>query len=646
MTQITNPNHPVILFIPEAGIYSFLRGLSILGDAVMKNGGRVLITKDTGVMARSAIETKRRMPLNTTIEDKKPIYKNIEERIKIVTKKYGFEVITLSDFIDKQTIEEINNLVDGCIEDLQNIIFRGFPVGKIAQYDFILETKFPYSKEISSEHRSLYAAYIKNTAISIALTDKICEKYNPSLLLTFNEYAHCQGARYSAEKHGVSRMAITYPVNLNIDGSRLSIWKSTYESWRYKHCQNWNKVKDIPIRKEHVSMCWDDAIFRMYSSGSHIFSNKKINDLNLIYKKLNLDLKKKTIVVYTSSQDERTSVESALKIWGEKNPIIDAFPNQIEWLSFLHNYVKKRDDIQIIIRIHPREGLRQFGFDSGNLKKIKEKFFENDQSFMVVWPDDPISSYDLIELADVCLVSWSLVGQEAARLGVPVLSCTSNMFYPDDDFIQTAKNPEEYRLKLDNIINKKNTWNELVKSIRFYHWRIFLPSLDLGETVPKDFIDDTIWPEVTKEMGDVICDILSEKKDLISYNKNNWLQSITENSYNEESLMIKTGIRKFFDRVFYPPKTNINKNLFLIQKIVKKIVKNSKKPVDIFKDYQLEIISDETKIEEVINKTKQNKNLRVMIINTPHIILVHKGNVIRRMSPLLARLTHLYNIDL
>ena len=40
MHDINDPNHPVILFIPEAGIYPFVRGLAVLGDAIRKQGGK------------------------------------------------------------------------------------------------------------------------------------------------------------------------------------------------------------------------------------------------------------------------------------------------------------------------------------------------------------------------------------------------------------------------------------------------------------------------------------------------------------------------------------------------------------------------------------------------------------------------------
>lgn len=656
MNNINNPDKPVILFIPETGIYPFTRGLSVLGDVVMKKGGKVFITHDTGQMIRSPLLAKNRTPLDISSSKKKSIYKTNEKYFKIARKKYNFSSIELSEIMDSKMMKEIDALASNKNEDLENIQFRGFPVGKIAGYDFILETKFPYSAKLSKEHKSLYLTYIKNTALTIAITDRICEIYNPSLFITFNEYAQCQAVRYSAKTHNVSRLAMTYPVHFNIDGSRFSIWESTCEYWRYRHCQKWNEVKDFPIKPEHVIACWNDSVFRIHKSGSHIFSHQNKTDPSVIFEKLGLNPNRKTIVAYTSSQDERGSVEIAMKIWKEDNHVADAFSNQIEWLDMLSNYASKNSDIQIVVRIHPREGQRQFGFDSKNLEQFKEKLRSKSDNFIIVWPDDPISSYDLLELANVCLVAWSFMGQEAMRLGIPVLSFTGNMFYPDDDFIQVATTREEYKKKLDFIVNMEFTWLHLVKAVRFYHWRIFITSLDLSETVPVSFKDDTVWPEAPSSTIETINNILSGNQDLISYNVEKWRSTINPDSVRCEYDAMRQGIRLFLDKIFYPPLTHKERTdtLFHIYKRLKReLVKNfsrltrkklysAKEPYLPFTDYNLEYTTNILDMKEFIQRTKQDKKLRIIVADGLYVILINNGKLLRRMSPLAIRLAKLH----
>ncbi len=651
MNNTNNPDHPVVLFIPEAGIYPYTRGLAVLGDAVRKQGGQVLVTCDTGQMLRSPIMAMYRTSASVSKEERVKINKANNKIFKSAQKKYKFSAIELANLVDGQLMKEIDDLGDVFTKNLENANFRGFPVGKIAQYDFILETKAPYSPEVSEEQKALYLAYIKNTALAVALTDRICKRFKPSLIITFNEYAQCQAVRYGAKINNISRMALTYPVHFGIDTSRFLIGKTLTGYAHYPHCQKWGNVKEISIAKKFVKECWGDTVFRLFGSGgSHIFSSQKKGDPVSIFNELKLDPKKKTIVVYTSSSDERYGMDILMKALGEEAHIKDAFSNQIAWLSMLRGYARGNDNIQIIVRVHPREGSRQFGFDSQHLKQLKVKFAKNTQNFYVIWPDDPISSYDLMELADVCLVSWTTMGQEVARLGIPVLACTGNMSYPDDDFIQVATNQSEYKKKLDSILNMEYTWNHLLKAVRFYHWRTFIPSLDLGETVPENSDDQNIWPEAPASKVELINDILSDKQDLIEYNIKQWKNSLPKNAMELETLAMKEGIRLFLDFVFYPPKpdSKMLKIIHVINYAWRFVMKNNlinikKQKERKFVDYTLRFVEEGVEgMDEFIKETKKNRLLRILIADGMYAILIHEGRILRRMSPVVIRLAKLH----
>jgi hypothetical protein len=641
--NINDPNHPVILFIPEAGIYPYMRGLAVLGEAVTKCGGRVLVAHDTGQMLRSPIMAMYKTSVSISAKEKNKIHSVTERNIRQVLRKYKFSAIELSNLVDSQLIKEIDSLADNAGENLKKISYKGFPVGQIAEFDFILETKFPYYSNLSRQHKELYLQYIKNTALAIAVTNNICEKYNPSMLLTFNEYAQCQAVRYSAETYKVRHMTLTYPVHFNIDSSKFLIWKSSYRRWMTDHIRKWNGFKNTPVAEKHAAASWDDSIFRMYGTGSHIFSMRKKKDPGLIFSELQLDSKRKTIIVYTSSQEERRCAEIAMKAWGENNPATDVFPNHIEWLSMLRDYSAKKDDVQIVVRVHPREGFRQFGFDSQHLRKLKARFKKNTPNFKIVWPDDPISSYDLMELADVCLISWSTIGQEAARVGIPVLSCVGNMYYPNDDFIQVAANLKEYKEKLDSILKMDYKWEHLVKAIRFYHWRTFIPSLDLGKAIPADFDDHSVWPKAPPSATKVINDILSGENDPIKYNIRKWQESLSAGASRREAKVIKEGIRRFLDNIFYPPR-NTDMIFRLWRYAWRKITGNSLwVPKRSLRDYRLEYTEDLSQMDSLIKKTKDNPKLRVLVRDGLRVVLVNKGRLLHRVSPMVIRLARLHN---
>lgn len=635
----------VVLFIPEAGIYAYLRALSVLGNAAKKEGSNVFVTRCTGEMFRCPMMVMHRIPVDITKQEKEKFCKKCTNYFGCAQRRYGFSTIDFSLFVSSQLMNEINDAVSHAGENLESVIFRGFPVGKMAQYDFILETKYPYSSNFSEAHKAIYSAYIKNCALAVAISDNICQLYKPALLLTFNEYGQGQAARFGAKINNVSRMAVTNQSHLNIDFSRFAIWASTHGSWTSAHCQKWNEKSDISITAQSVNLCWSDIIFRLYGIGSHIFSLKKKKNPATIFERFKLNTKRKTIVVYTSSQDERKCTETAAKIWDDKLKIVDAFSNQIDWLNMLQDYANQKEDVQIVVRIHPREGARQFGFDSHHLKQLKEKFKSKSERFYIVWPDDDVSSYDLLELADFCLVSWSTMGQEATRLGIPSLACTGNLYYPDDDFIQVATTKEEYRKRLDAMINFDFTWKHLLKAVRFYHWRTFVPSLDLGETVPVDIENSRVWPEAPESKVKAINDIFFGKTDLIEYNIEQWKKTLPKNAVEQESEAMRLGIRRFINKVFYP-RSRFDSAITFYRKAWRKFI-GSKVPFLKMlernpEDYILEFSTDATKSPELCEKTKINKNLRILLADGLDAVLIRDGKMLRRMSPMIIRLAKLH----
>jgi hypothetical protein len=138
--------YSVVIFIPEAGIYPYLRSLDVLGSAVMKNGGEVFITRCTGQMKRCIMMDMNQAPTNITPKEKDELCKKCSKNLEKSQKKYGFKIINLSDFVDDTLEEDIDNLLKVPVEDKENLRYRGFPVGKMGQFDFTLATKYLYQK--------------------------------------------------------------------------------------------------------------------------------------------------------------------------------------------------------------------------------------------------------------------------------------------------------------------------------------------------------------------------------------------------------------------------------------------------------------------------------------------------------------------
>lgn len=122
---------------------------------------------------------------------------------------------------------------------------------------------------------------------------------------------------------------------------------------------------------------------------------------------------RKLAALFTSSTDE---------FYGDP-ALVGPFASQEEWIDHIVEWVGGRPDCDLIIRVHP--SLAGHG-ETGRASQAMQ-YYESLQGRLpanarLVGPDDTLSSYDLIDAADVGLAFGSTVGLEMLAVGKPVIS--------------------------------------------------------------------------------------------------------------------------------------------------------------------------------------------------------------------------------
>ncbi len=121
-----------------------------------------------------------------------------------------------------------------------------------------------------------------------------------------------------------------------------------------------------------------------------------------------------------------------------------AFDDTVDWLTTTIRAVldSTGEHDEVIVRQHPSE--RRPGQRSRlDLEGILGADFGDDPRYSFVSAADPISSYDLLQSAEVVLPFTSNIGIEAAALGKTVLVAGSS-FYADLGFTWAAPSRDEY----------------------------------------------------------------------------------------------------------------------------------------------------------------------------------------------------------
>ena len=124
------------------------------------------------------------------------------------------------------------------------------------------------------------------------------------------------------------------------------------------------------------------------------------------------------------------------------------FKNNTEWIVETVRYLLETTTVPVIVRQHPAERL-PFAHTSDDYKTLLERNFGNHSRLYFIAAEDPINSYELMDLVGSVVVHTSTIGTEAAAFGKPVVT-GSAAYYAGLGFVWSAGDLATYRARLDD----------------------------------------------------------------------------------------------------------------------------------------------------------------------------------------------------
>lgn len=123
--------------------------------------------------------------------------------------------------------------------------------------------------------------------------------------------------------------------------------------------------------------------------------------------------------------------------------------NMTEWLQRTLQYFAERTDVQLLVRIHPGERYTK----GPSVASVVQSTLPNlPDHIHLVGADDPVNTYDLIEIADLGLAYTTTVGMEMAMSGVTVI-VVGQTHYRDKGFTLDPDSWEAYFQLLDRTLS-------------------------------------------------------------------------------------------------------------------------------------------------------------------------------------------------
>jgi hypothetical protein len=384
--------------------------------------------------------------------------------------------------------QTVDRLMAGLPEDLSSFEFEGARLGEFCGAMAAVTFKTTDFTGADPAVRSLLLKYLRGSLLSYLAMQRLTRMIGVTRVIYFNQYAILMAAALAARHAGIPTTNLSHATIRAVDRRRLVFMTQALSIATFRQLlSEWPNWRDLALPPRAISEVGDDLIYRMSSNSMLIYSPVRTGSVDDLFERLDLDPARRVLVAFTSSLDEIEANNRYLRAMRmDPFPERQPFRDQIEWLEALVAKVEASTDLQLVIRTHPREGVnRRDAVVASHLEMLKERFSEPFKHVRVIWAEEKISSYDLMELADVGLSAWSFTALEMTRLGVPtVVAFDLHTPYPIGDVVLWADTPEGYFACLEQALQQKPCIGPIRFAYRWTNLRLLGCSVDVSDVVP------------------------------------------------------------------------------------------------------------------------------------------------------------------
>ena len=371
-------------------------------------------------------------------------------RAKKMQKILSKESVEFSEFKIEEEISpkiEIPPEVFASEQNFQSYIIEGFDVGSAVastSMNHKRETKF-----FSAFKREDLEMYLKRSVHLYRQLLKHFQRNRPNKVIIFNARLSPDRAVYRAtESLGIPVEVVEVAGTLNKYIRLINERPHDFYDWSKEIEELWSAASSLDLdQKTAVGSKWfEDSRYKPQRPFLRISGRMKKGKLPK-----NLDLNKKIISIFASSDDERLAS-------GAKAPK-SMFETQIEGIRTLVKHFEDRKDIQLVLRIHP---------NLSNLRnsQMHELLCVSAQNLVVVKPEARVDSYELLARSNIAVSFWSTIGIEATYWGCPSIALAANRSN-DLNVVYTPKEFSEFCRMIDSDLPPKPK----IQAVKFGYWK-------------------------------------------------------------------------------------------------------------------------------------------------------------------------------
>lgn len=274
-------------------------------------------------------------------------------------------------------------------------------------------------------------------------------------------------------------------------GTRVVNWVPAYRKkcFTFSHGDTYHHTLMTEPTSEWEEMSWNAWTeaktleylkSRWQGTGDWIhFLDRPEEDVQSIARELAIDFSKPTIGMLTNV------------LWdAQLHYPANAFPSMLDWLLQTIEYFRHREDLQLLLRVHPAEIRGSVPSRQPVAEEIKKAFPTLPPNVFVVPPESPISTYAAMLQCDSVLIYGTKTGVELSSLGIPVI-VAGEAWIRNKGITLDANSSGEYFGILDTLPLRRRLDDVAKLRARMYAFHFFFRRM-----VPLSFVEPRSgwWP--------------------------------------------------------------------------------------------------------------------------------------------------------
>ena len=201
------------------------------------------------------------------------------------------------------------------------------------------------------------------------------------------------------------------------------------------------------------------------------FNKDPIQEINLLKKEKNIDERPIVSLMTNVIWDAQLKFDQNI------------FTNQLDWIFKTVEYFKKKNDLQLIIRVHPAEVRPDMPASQKIIDELNKEFTTLPENIKIIDGHEKYSSYSLSKISKVVLVYATKLSFELPCFGQNVVVC-GEAFAKNKGFTIDPKTIQEYFDILDKVPKMKNLSDEKKElAIKYAYHFFFRKSMEIESLI-------------------------------------------------------------------------------------------------------------------------------------------------------------------